>query len=176
MKKNFSLVFSLILCLINFGVVHAEEHGERESLEDGLYEIGYKTVKEAVNECEILFNEDIELPYKIPPVQFTHYLGRCNKNIGINNDFEIGFFNENTPENNYTLSMRPKKHALTFKSRHINKTIKLDKGKAFFLNNRIGNVLVFEKGNWQYIISTDKRVSEQVPLEVLVDIANSFNK
>ena len=73
-----------------------------------------------------------------------------------------------------TLTLRPKKHAITFKPRHIDKTIKLDKGKAFLIKNPIANVLVFEKENWQYILSIDKRVSEQVPLEVLVDIANSF--
>lgn len=42
----------------------------------------------------------------------------CNKDIGINNEFEIEFLNENTPENNYTLRMRPKKH-ISFKSGHI---------------------------------------------------------
>ncbi|MDV7767802.1 hypothetical protein N9I19_25335 [Peribacillus sp. CSMR9] len=162
------------LCLISFGAVNAEGQDEREPLENGLIEIGYKTVEEAVNECENLFNEDIVLPYKIPPVQFTHYFGRCNKDFGINNDFEIEFFNENTPENHYTLRLRPKKQAISFKSRHIDKTIKLDKGRAFLIKNRMGNVLVFEKENWQYILSIDKRVSEQVPLEVLVDIANSF--
>ncbi len=70
--------------------------------------------------------------------------------------------------------MRPKKHAIKFKSRHIAKTIELSNGKAFLLKNPIANILVFERNNWQYMLSLDKRVSEQVPLEVLVDIANSF--
>lgn len=174
MRKKFSLIFTLCICLISFGAVNAKGQDVREPLENGLFEIGYKTVEEAVNECENLFNEDIVLPYKIPPVQFTHYFGRCSKDIGINNAFEIEFFNENTPENHYDLTLRSKKHSITFKPRHIDKTINLDKGKAFLIKNPIANVLVFEKENWQYILSVDKRISGQVPLEVMVDIANSI--
>jgi hypothetical protein len=114
------------------------------------------------------------LPYKIPPVQFTHYVGRCSKDYGINNSFEILFLNESIPENHYSLTMRPKKHAIKFKSERIDKTIKLDKGIAFFVTNSISNNLIFERGDWQYFLGIDKRITEQVPLEVLVDIANSF--
>ncbi|RID83326.1 hypothetical protein D1953_16505 [Peribacillus asahii] len=174
MKKKFILIFILGLCLVSFETVNANDEDEHPPFEKIFFEIGYKTVEEAVDECENLFNEDIVLPYKIPPVQFTHYFGRCSKDIGINNDFEIEFLNENTPENHYTLTLRPKKHAIKFKPERINKTIELDYGTAFFVKSPVSNNLIFERGNWQYILGVDKRISEHIPLEVLVDIANSL--
>lgn len=37
------------------------------------------------------------------------------------------------------------------------------------------NVLVFEIDDWQYMISIDKRVSDKVAPEALLDIANSID-
>ncbi|MFJ7972320.1 hypothetical protein [Psychrobacillus sp. NPDC096389] len=37
------------------------------------------------------------------------------------------------------------------------------------------NVLVFEKDEWQYMLSINKKVSDKVTPEHLVDIANSIN-
>lgn len=36
------------------------------------------------------------------------------------------------------------------------------------------NVLVFERDGWQYMLSIDKRVSDKVTPETLLDIANSI--
>ena len=38
----------------------------------------------------------------------------------------------------------------------------------------IMNFLVFEKDNWQYMIGIDKKVSNKVTPEILIDIANSI--
>lgn len=37
------------------------------------------------------------------------------------------------------------------------------------------NVLVFERGKWQYMLIIDKRVSHKVTTEILVEIANSID-
>lgn len=37
------------------------------------------------------------------------------------------------------------------------------------------NVLAFEREDWQYMLWIDKRVSNKVTPEVLVDIANSID-
>lgn len=37
------------------------------------------------------------------------------------------------------------------------------------------NVLVFDKDNWQYMLSIDKRASDKVTAENLVQIANSID-
>lgn len=52
MKENFSLIFNLSLCLISFVAVYAEGQDEREPLENCLFEIGYKMVKEAVKNVQ----------------------------------------------------------------------------------------------------------------------------
>lgn len=36
-------------------------------------------------------------------------------------------------------------------------------------------VLVFVRDNWQYMLSIDKRVSDKVTVETLLDIANSID-
>jgi hypothetical protein len=174
MRKKFLLIITLGLCLLNIGTVNANDKVDRPPLEKDFFEAGYKSVEEALDECEAHFNKKIKLPYKLPPVSFTHYIGSCDKDKGINNDFEVEYMNENSPENHYTITLKPKQHSIKFKPEHV-ETIKLNKGKAFYVTKPIGaNVLVFERDGWQYIIGIDKRVSEQVPLESLVDIANSF--
>lgn len=37
------------------------------------------------------------------------------------------------------------------------------------------NLLVFERDNWQYVFSIDKKVSDRVTPEILVQIANSID-
>lgn len=37
------------------------------------------------------------------------------------------------------------------------------------------NILVFERDNWQYFLSIDKRLSRKVTLEMLIDIADSID-
>ena len=37
------------------------------------------------------------------------------------------------------------------------------------------NLLVFERGDWQYMFSIDKDVSNKVTPEILVQIANSID-
>ncbi|USK32581.1 hypothetical protein LIT25_18545 [Bacillus sp. F19] len=173
MRKIFILTLSL--CFISFGLVNANGKDEHPPLEKGFFEIGYKTVEKALDECENHFNKNIELPYKMPPIEFTHYFGRCSKDFGINNNFEIEYLNENLSENHYQVTVRPREHRIKFKQRNIARKIKMDKGSALLLNNPNGvNILVFERDDWQYMLSVDKRVSERVPVEVLVDIANSF--
>lgn len=46
--------------------------------------------------------------------------------------------------------------------------------KAIYMDKKIMNFLVFEKDNWQYMLRIDKKVSNKVTPEVLVDIANSI--
>jgi hypothetical protein len=36
-------------------------------------------------------------------------------------------------------------------------------------------MIVFEKDNWQYMLSIDKRVSKQVSIQSLIEIANSID-
>ena len=47
---------------------------------------------------------------------------------------------------------------------------------TYIENPRIGfHLLVFERDNWQYVLSIDRDVADQVTAEVLINIANSID-
>jgi hypothetical protein len=157
-------------------MVNANDKVDRPPLEKDLMEIGFKSVEEALDDCEAHFNKNIELPYKLPPVAFTHYMGRCTQDLGVNNGFEVDYINENSTHSPYRIRLRPKNHRIKFKKEHIEQTYNLKSGKALLLTEPVNgfNLLVFERDGWQYILSIDKRESKEVSPKVLVEIANSF--
>ncbi|MBT2756960.1 hypothetical protein J7E71_13505 [Mesobacillus foraminis] len=175
MKVKFLLL--LLLSIACFGTVGVSaDHYDSLPLEKGFFEIGYKPAEEALNLCEDHFQQKIELPYKVPPISFTHYLGRCTNNLGSSNGFEVEYLNEKRPELHYMIHIKPKEHGLKVDKEHVAKTFKLNDGKGVYVTELIRsfNLFIFERDGWQYILSIDKRGSRQVPPEVLTDIANSF--
>jgi hypothetical protein len=70
--------------------------------------------------------------------------------------------------------LRPKINAIKFKPEQIEKTMQLDNGIEIYVTQNNSNNLIFVKEDWQYFLQIDKRISKQVPLEVLVAIANSI--
>jgi hypothetical protein len=143
-------------------------------LEEIYPEIGYKTVDDAVREFEQHYNRDLKLPLRVPPVSFTHYFGRFNNLEGeVNDSLEIELISEKYAEHHYKINVRQVEHKIPFKSKiHY----KLKNGHDAIYTNVSGfNLFVFEKECWQYILSIDKRVSQQVTPAVLVEIANSID-
>jgi hypothetical protein len=66
--------------------------------------MSYKSVEDAVVECEEHWGRDIKLPLKLPPIVFTHQFGRCNNLIGETNDeLEIEFISELDGANLYLI-------------------------------------------------------------------------
>lgn len=112
----------------------------------------------------------------MPPLPFTHYFGRFNDLDGeFNDSLEVEFINEKYPENHFKIDVRPKKHRITFKDSHKFQELKLKDGTiAKYMTIASSNLLIFEKGYWQYIIGVDKRVSKRVPPKSLVQIANTI--
>lgn len=146
------------------------------SLENFLLDIGYKEVNKALQESKNYFNRDIALPTQLPPVTFTHNFGRFNHSFGKENDqFEITYINENVGQNRYQIRIKPVQYKLEFSDEKIEHTIKLNDGSAAIYSTKLSlDVLVFEKDKWQYTLLVDKRISNTVTEEVLVDIANSI--
>ncbi|MBT2605566.1 hypothetical protein J7E55_21520 [Bacillus sp. ISL-53] len=176
MIRCLCLSICFIFSFINFGNVIAANTG-RIPLEEALFDIGYMPVEEALKTCESHFNKKIKIPYKLPPIAFTHQLGRCNHTYGINNDFEVELINENIPKNHYIIRVRPSEHRITFKQEQIDKKYKISNGTyALYVTNRapVHNFLVFERDGWQYMLSIDKRISDKIPPKVLIEIADSF--
>ncbi|WP_340372093.1 hypothetical protein [Peribacillus sp. FSL E2-0218] len=170
----------LSICFIfgfnTFGNVVAANTG-RIPLEEALFDIGYRPVEEALKTCESYFNKKIKIPYKLPPIAFTHQLGRCNHTIGINNELEVELINENIPKNHYVIRVRPSEHRINFTQERIDKKYKISNDTyALYVTNRaqVCNYLIFEKDGWQYMLGIDKRISDKVPPKVLIEIADSF--
>ncbi|MCC3357076.1 hypothetical protein [Bacillus sp. REN16] len=180
MKKSFillMLLFSILICELNNGTVYAITNDEPQPLEEIYPEIGYKTVEEAVKEFEQHFKQDLKLPLRIPPISFTHYFGRFSDLDGDANDsFEMKFISDKSPENHYKIVVRPVNHKIPIRDKYILKVFKLKNGNAAkYMEYRSFGALVFERDNWQYMLSIDKRISNKVTPEVLVEIANSID-
>lgn len=128
MKKGIALLLLIILFFLNIGVANANV--ERTPFEKAYFEIGYKSVEEALDDCETYFNKNIILPYKLPPLAFTHSFGRCSTdNYGTDAEFEIEYLNENSPKAHYKINIRPKVHGITFRQEQIDKLYKLNLGR-----------------------------------------------
>lgn len=181
LKKSVPLLLflfsSVLFCGINNGTVYANLNDMSPPLEEMYTQIGYKTVEEAVIEFENHFKKDVKLPFLVPSIPFTHYFGRFNDlKTAINNSLDIEFINEKSPENHYKIDIRPVKHKIAINDKSVLKVFKLRNGNdAKYIEISGFNVLVFEIDNRQYMISIDKRVSNTVTPEMLVEIANSID-
>ncbi|WP_156319817.1 hypothetical protein [Bacillus sp. FJAT-18017] len=141
-------------------------------------EIGYKSVGEAVNECEKHFKEEVKLPLMIPAIPFSHQFGRFweDKVHKTNDSLEIEYLNEKKPENFYKITIRPLKKKIDFKDKANQKLYKLKDGQnAIYMELINQEFLVFEYGKWQYILGINKKLSKEITPEILVEIANSIS-
>lgn len=139
---------------------------------------GYKEIYKALQESEDHFKRKIALPTQLPPIPFTHCLGRLSDLNGNENDqLEIFFINKDSPQNHYSIRIQPIEYGLEFREEQIDEKIKLEDGNQSIYTTTIFsgfNLLVFKKDGWQYILFIDKRNSDKVTKEVLLKIANSI--
>jgi len=179
----------LFVVLLAFGssTVDASPSTEREPFEIGYLRHGYKSVNQAVKECEQHFNRNIKLPIKLPQITFTHQLARCNNgsaHVDINSELEIEYLNENKGSNHYQIWVKPagkKFSGVPFKNDVIETFTLKDGTKAIFgttpaISGKkpIANLLVFERDYLQYILSVDTRMEDSVSVNVLLEIAESI--
>jgi len=172
MKKT---IFFLLLFLSIYQTANGTD--EPSPYEEIYPEIGYKTVEEALYDMEQHFKKELKLPLRVPPIAFTHYFGRFNDLDGVLNDsFEVTFIHDQLAENHYKIDVRPTKYKILMKEKDVLKSYTLKNGeRAMYMPISGFYVLVFEKDEWQYMLSINKKVSDKVTPEHLVDIANSIN-
>lgn len=170
-------LFLVSFCTLFLITLHVSAKDKPRPYEEIYPEIGYKSVEEAVSDYEQHFNQKLKLPLRVPPISFTHHFGRFSDLKYEGNDaLEVTFINDQLSENHYKIDIRPLKYKLPLKEKYVVKTYNLKNGiVATYITISGFNVLVFERDNLQYMLSIDKRVSNKVTPEALVDIANSID-
>lgn len=177
-QMNRTVSFFLVsFCTFFLITLHVSANDKPSPYEEIYPEIGYKSVEEAVDDFEQHFNIKLKLPLRVPPISFTHHFGRFSDLKYEGNDaFEVKFINDRLSENHFKIDIRPLKYKLPLREKYVVNTFKLKNGNAATYITISGfNVLVFERDNLQYMLSIDKRVSNKVTPETLVDIANSID-
>ena len=176
MTRSISLLL-ISFCLLFFLTMYATANDKPDPYEEIYPEIGYKTVEYALDDFEQHFKQKPKLPLRVPPISFTHHFGRFSDLDGdINDSFEVKFINDQLSENHYKIDVRPIKNNIPIREKYVIKTFELKNGiVATYMTISGFYVLVFERDDWQYMLSIDKRVSDKVTPETLLDIANSID-
>jgi len=172
---SFFLVLTFFISTINTSV-HAQK---QQSFERFWYELGYKSIGEAITECGKLFQRSIGLPTRMPAVEFTHQFGRCNNSeYNANDSFEIEYINEHTGKQHYMIRVKPLKYKIPIKQELIKGVYTLkDQSKAILFSiSESSNLdtLTFERNAWQYMLIIDRRGLDKNSSNVLVQIANTI--
>lgn len=166
---------STVICgVLDIGKVNANTHFQPQTIEESYVEIGYKSVGEALREYEHYYKEELQLPLRVPPVVYTHVFARAIE--GNKGDlFEMEFINEKSNKNNFLINVAPK-DSIEILDKEVINEFKLKNGNtAYLLDVGRAILLIFEKDNLQYRFGIDKRISEKVTPEILVQIANSID-
>ncbi|NRD80904.1 hypothetical protein HPT25_26610 [Bacillus sp. BRMEA1] len=171
------LIISCVLVSPNIGTVFAASNDKSPTYEENLFEIGYQSVDEVLKAFEQHYKRKLRLPCRVPPVAFTHIFGRFSDLDGdLNDTFEVMFISDKSPENHYQVDVRPAKYRISINNKDAIKTYELKDGnKAIYMVTRVSNILIFEKDNWQYMLGINKRISDKVTPQTLVEIANSID-
>ena len=170
-------LFLVSFCTLFLLTLHVSAKNKPSPYEKIYPEIGYKSMEKAVSDFEQHFNQKLKLPLRVPPISFTHHFGRFSDSKYEGNDsFEVTLINDQLSENHYKIDIRPLKYKLPLREKYVVKAYELKNGiVATYMSISGFNVLVFERDNLQYMLSIDKRVSNKVTPETLVDIANSID-
>lgn len=176
--KTIKLSVLFIILSITF-TLEASADFKDEEFQRSFYEIGFKEVQVALQEAEDHFKKEMALPVQIPPIEFTHSFGRFINLRGMENDeFEMEYRHIDKPENHYMISIKPANYGVPIRKELIDQVMILKDGsKAIYSMKAVNgfNLFRFEKNGWQYVLYINQAVSRLVPLETLLDIANSVS-
>ena len=138
-------------------------------------EMGYKSIDGAVKDFVAHDHQPVSLPLRIPPIAFTHAIGRFNELDGEVNDYlEIVYLNEQVPANLYIIQVRPIQNKTPFKGvrdKDIKDIFTLENGKeALLIQKHSSHMIVYENEHFQYQLSAN----EKLPPQILLQIANTI--
>ncbi|WP_332645690.1 hypothetical protein [Lysinibacillus sp. 54212] len=171
-EKLTILIIGISLFLFGWQSVKASQ---QKSVEEDYYELGYKSISNAIREAESYYKSNIDLPIELPPLDFTHSFGRFNgKHLGL----EIEYLNEEK-HFNYIINIFPVEEGVKLFSSTDSKILLKDGTQAYYstsgTNSKKIFIFMFNKNNWTYILSIEEDLLDK-PLPTLVGIANSFER
>src|SRR5690606_28134544 len=91
-------------------------------------ELGYKSVYDAVRECEFRFMKKVNLPIYTPPIAFTHQLGRCDAKLKEKDQLQIDYLHEDNNDLRYSILIRPAQYKIEYAEDDIARTYSLEDG------------------------------------------------
>ncbi|MGD6966040.1 hypothetical protein ACQCVP_06395 [Rossellomorea vietnamensis] len=169
------IVLILVTVFLGFQPAYTAFAKQRQ-FEDLLIKIGYTSIDDALSAAELHFNKEIPLPYRLPPIAFTHHFGRFTDLDGdINDSLEVEFLDQHNSANHYKMDIRPLRNKIEFQGRENLTEYTLKNGKkAIYVVDRNFIFFVVENSDWQYMFGIDKRLSDKVTPKVFVEIADSI--
>ncbi|MEC0369619.1 hypothetical protein [Paenibacillus chibensis] len=176
------LILLFFTCAENDWVqASADPKSDREKEAEALYrQYGYTSVEKAKADCEKKFGSTMPLPRSKPKVSFTHAYGRCNFNEKdpMNNELELEYIHMHQSGHHYKVEVRPVEYKIRSSYPERMRTVSLHNGSKaeFWITPGIRGfyVLFFDKYQWQYIVSVDKRIGTNTPEKLLTEIADSL--
>ncbi|WP_188207093.1 hypothetical protein [Alkalibacillus aidingensis] len=178
MWKVLHLLLIAILAMFPTLSVEGQEVDNPKPFEESFPDLGYTTVEEAVGAFEEYYGRSVTLPLRVPPIEFTHQFGRFKngEENQLGHSLEITFLNEELLINHYKIDIRPLEEKIPIENKETLGKYSLNYGnEAKYIAIAGFNVFVFEKEGWQYMISIDRRITELITPDNLVDIANSID-
>ncbi len=173
--QSFLLSFTLIMG-ITTGLAQAQKPFEKS-----WYDLGYTSIEKALTACERLFQRDIVLPTRVPPMVFTHQFGRCYHDTdenGANNEFSAEYVHEKRSGVRYSITVRPAKFGMKLIQKRIKHVYTLqNQAKAILYRIRDDvplYILILEKDGWQYRLMLDDGGLNQASSDILLGIANTI--
>ncbi len=143
-------IFVVIMMTVLFCFLVSEDiKADSEPFEKGYFKIGYKESYKALQDSEEHFKRTIALPTQLPPIPFTHNMGRFSDLEGNENDqLEIFFINKDLPQIHYLIRIQPIEYGLEIQDEQIDQKFKLEDGNEAIFTTTITlgfNLLVFQK-------------------------------
>lgn len=148
-----------------------------DDYQQAILESGAELVEEAVRTCEEFFGKRIPLPPQLPPVPFTHQYGRCyDEQGGLDEHLEIHYKHQFKPEHEYEIELYPRENRQRLDHLAFAEIELADHTVAMFYKGPINSIqlLVFEKGDWQYVLTAANRASSAIGQQALTEIAQSL--
>lgn len=174
-------IYLILLFLLLLGNVH-NVHSEGIKSE-GWYDVnklyldnGYNEISEVVGKAEVFLGENIELPTRLPPITFTHMLGKFEEN-GEYSRLEVTYLDENSGNVRYKILIsRIFSEDSVLKSNVASQRIKLSDGNEiiYYKNDKKLDTFIVKKKGFEYAFFIDKISVNKITVDGIIEIIDSM--